>query len=238
MTRHQGTLSLLFAGGLLCSASTVFAQEQMEPAKCPAETVRAAPGFPAVCMAIPGDKHQVTVRYDVDEAGKPVNVEAIDYSDACFVEVTKTSVAAWRFACDQAGAKGKETIIHFKKNDPEAATKGAVELPTHGGDKPITIEIITEKEANARRKEADCAAGDVVRIPPRFPKKCMRYGGKNSVKLRFDIDGEGVPYNIEVIEYTNNCFVGEAKKSVSKWRYQCDGVGKEDIETVVTFYRE
>lgn len=103
---------------LVAGAAQAGAVDPDGNAICPAETVRNVPDFPAACFAVPDDEHKVTVQYDVDETGQPVNIEIADYTDACFVEATRSAVQTWRFSCDLAGASGKKSILTFKKNAP------------------------------------------------------------------------------------------------------------------------
>lgn len=239
MVRHIRLLSSFSAACVaLCATSLHAADAPAFQGKCPAATIRNAPGFPAACLSAPGDEHQVRVGYDIGEDGAPINVKVLDYSDACFVETTMSAVAEWRFSCDLVGATGKESIVHFKKNAPDADGAAVMEFQGALGDDPVTIKVMREDEAQAQNQTAKCSFGDYVRIPPRFPSKCKRYRGSNTVTLRFDIDADGVPQNIEAVNYTEKCFVKAARKSVSEWRYQCDGEGMEDVETTVTFVQQ
>ena len=215
----------LAAASVFVFCAQANAMETGDGAMCPAETVRNAPEFPLACMSVEGADHQVMAYFDIDEAGRPINVEIRDFTDACFVEASAEAVRGWRYSCEFAGATGKQTRLRFEKAPPEVAS----EKP------PLEINIYNERDVRKQNAERNCATDDFIRMPPAFPPNCMRHRGKNSVTLRFDIDGDGVPQNIEAIESTQKCFIRPAKKSVSEWRYKCDGVGKEGVEATVTF---
>jgi len=179
--------------------------------QCSAETIRIPPRFPARCLSVPGDEHQVTVQFDINDVGATENIEVIDYSDSCFAEAAEASVQSWLYACEETGQTGKKTRIKFNKELPPAS--------------------------EAPETQPQSCSPPLVRIPPQFPKKCMRVPGKRHyVIVRFDVDENGATRNIEVIERSNKCFSQSAKRAVSRWRY-CAGVVRAGIETEIAFVR-
>jgi hypothetical protein len=156
-------------------------------------------------MGVEGENHQVTAYFDIDEAGRPVNVEIRDFTDACFVDVSEAAVREWRYSCEFAGATGKQTLLKF------------------------------EKVAPVRAEQPGAASPPILRVPPMFPSKCQRYKGTNTVKVVFDIDESGATKNVRAVEYTEKCFIKSAEESVRQWRYEERDEVREGVETVVTF---
>lgn len=74
----------------------------------------------------------------------------------------------------------------------------------------------------------------IVRIPPIMPRKAERSGW---VSLRFDINDEGRPINIEALESSESYYERSAVKSVESWVY-ATGISpneRENIETIITY---
>ncbi len=58
------------------------------------------------------------------------------------------------------------------------------------------------------------------RVPPFYPIKAQQRGTQGFVKLCFDVDAEGRPINIEVVDFLpNDVFNKSATAAVSQWRY-------------------
>lgn len=67
----------------------------------------------------------------------------------------------------------------------------------------------------------DRDAQPLVRIPPQYPERCQaRASNSEFVLVQFDVDTQGVPQNIEVIESSSSCFNRAAVRSVERWKYQ------------------
>ena len=75
------------------------------------------------------------------------------------------------------------------------------------------------------------------RTPPRFPNRAKQSG---KVWLNFDLDEQGVPYDIQVIDSTARVIETAAKKSVENWRYSkadsdVDPKTRQDIPVRILF---
>ncbi|MEO1150401.1 MAG: energy transducer TonB [Pseudomonadota bacterium] len=67
----------------------------------------------------------------------------------------------------------------------------------------------------------DRDAQPLVRIPPQYPERCQaRAKSLEFVIVQFDVDTQGVPQNIQVVEASSSCFNRAAVRSVERWKYQ------------------
>lgn len=82
---------------------------------------------------------------------------------------------------------------------------------------------------------AGCESETIFRLPAPFPQQCRRFKDEQYVKLQFDIDGKGRTRNIEVVEYSEKCFVSASVSAVKQWRYSCSSYNSQDVETVMNF---
>lgn len=73
----------------------------------------------------------------------------------------------------------------------------------------------------------------VKRVPPRFPQNCIPKenppivktipsgtGFHGWVKVKYNIDNEGIPFNITVTESSKSCFESHSIAAVKQWRYE------------------
>lgn len=71
-----------------------------------------------------------------------------------------------------------------------------------------------------------------LRVPPIMPKRARRSG---HVRVLFDINRNGEPYNIRATTATNTMFIEPSIRSVKKWEYEIgDDLKDEDLKGIVT----
>ncbi|MEQ1931654.1 MAG: energy transducer TonB [Parvularculaceae bacterium] len=158
---------------------------------------RRPPDFPSSCLPQAGATpapQRVTVAYDVSRKGLPENVRVTRSTDACFNETAIAAVRSWTF-------------------EPRRIDGAAAEQT----DMETTFTFVMQQQAALQ----DFDARPLVRVPPRYPEKCMsRADDREFVLVEFDVSAEGATENIRTVKSTNGCLNGEAEKSVAKWRYQ------------------
>lgn len=80
-----------------------------------------------------------------------------------------------------------------------------------------------------------------IRIPPIMPSRARKSG---HVIVNYDVDDEGVPYNITEVSASSKVFVKAALKSVESWRYinvadesdvDFDPESRKNITSTITF---
>lgn len=104
------------------------------------------------------------------------------------------------------GIKAKRAeIAEASKKDDEAAAP-AEEVASVEVKKPEPPKIIPAKI--------------ISRASPRYPTRALKSGKEGWVQVKFAINKEGIPFNIEVMESTpDDTFDEAAIKSVKKWRF-------------------
>jgi len=170
---------------------------------------RMAPAYPVAC--VPSEKEvvkpqTVIVLFDVTKEGTTENVRIAESSDDCFNDVVMATVRSWVYEPRMIDGKARAQI-----------------------DTETTFTFIFDEETQA----VDFDARVLYRAPPKYPGRCQTRTG-HTVMIEFDIDTEGVPQNIKVIESTRNCFNKTSIAAASKWRYLPKTVsGKPVIRTGV-----
>lgn len=82
---------------------------------------------------------------------------------------------------------------------------------------------------------ADTGAIPISIIEPRYPRKAAEEGIEGWVKLRFNIDSQGFPYEVAVIkDMPKGVFVKDAIKAVRQWQFKTE-VGQNDIIYTMEF---
>ena len=83
-------------------------------------TRSAAPQYPDRCTRSASDLEAVTVRFDVDAAGRAANMRVVSTTNACFNDEALRAIERWRFSprtVDGAAAResGKTATLNFRK---------------------------------------------------------------------------------------------------------------------------
>lgn len=61
----------------------------------------------------------------------------------------------------------------------------------------------------------------IYRVEPNYPTRALRRNIEGYVVVKFDIDEDGHPFNIQIIDSNpNNIFDREALRAVRRWKYQ------------------
>lgn len=78
-----------------------------------------------------------------------------------------------------------------------------------------------------------------VRVPPRYPERAFQAGVMGVVLMEFDIDSEGRPENIRVVEAEPlDVFDDAAVASLSRSRYCPQQFGDRNVRTALRFSME
>ena len=89
--------------------------------------------------------------------------------------------------------------------------------------------VMAEKEQVAKSE-----AIPIKIIQPRYPRKATMEGIEGWVKLRFDIDSQGFPYEVIVMDAVpKDVFEKDALKAVRQWQFNTQGGQKNLIYTLV-----
>jgi len=87
----------------------------------------------------------------------------------------------------------------------------------------------------AEKKSVDAGATPISIVQPRYPMKAVKERVEGWVKLRFNIDSEGFPYEVAVIDdMPKGVFVEDAVKAVRQWRFKTDS-GQDDLIYTMEF---
>lgn len=106
----------LWASGEEASATEVSTEEPAPEKSCrPVVHTRYPPYAPPSCHNVTGDDHYVKIRFDITEYGETTNIRVIEFSDACFVEVSKKQVSRWSYNCKEANKTDVDTTITFNR---------------------------------------------------------------------------------------------------------------------------
>ncbi len=93
--------------------------------------------------------------------------------------------------------------------------------------------VMAEKEGIS-----DSGAIPITIIQPGYPRKAAEEGVEGWVKLRFDIDSNGFPYEIAVIDdKPKGVFVEDAIKAVRQWQFKTKG-GQNNLIYTMEFVLE
>ena len=83
----------------------------------------------------------------------------------------------------------------------------------------------------------DQVGGPIVRVPPIMPTRATKSGHCNMV---FDVNAEGITYNIRATSCSQQLFMKASIKSVQKWKYRASinnghSAGFKGVKTTITF---
>lgn len=83
----------------------------------------------------------------------------------------------------------------------------------------------------------DQVGGPIVRVPPIMPIRATKSGHCDMV---FDVNAEGVTYNIRATSCSQQVFLKASIKSVQKWKYRASisnghSAGFKGVKTTITF---
>ncbi|HET9239134.1 MAG TPA: energy transducer TonB [Oligoflexus sp.] len=160
------------------------------------------------------DKQCVTHLYrcDFDDKGQVTAVEALDLSHAEFKELSEESLRAWKFQPGKAG----QCFVDFVYTD-DARTRMIILQKAHAEKVASTrAQERMPRPATARKKTRS-----IKQVTPRFPKEAAIKGTMGVVRLQFDVNAEGIPENIKVIDSKpEREFDREARVALQYWRYK------------------
>ena len=70
-------------------------------------------------------------------------------------------------------------------------------------------------------------------VQPRYPRKAALEGVEGWVKVQFDLDSSGSPYDIKVLDSApEDIFVNDSLKAVKQWKFKADGAKKNLVYTL------
>lgn len=83
----------------------------------------------------------------------------------------------------------------------------------------------------------DQVGGPIVRVPPIMPTRASKSG---HCEMVFDVNAEGVTYNIRATSCSQHLFMKASIKSVQKWKYRASinnghSAGFKGVKTIITF---
>lgn len=83
----------------------------------------------------------------------------------------------------------------------------------------------------------DQVGGPVVRVPPIMPTRATRSG---HCAMVFDVNANGITYNVRAASCTQQLFMAASIKSVQKWKYRASinnghSAGFTGVKTTITF---
>jgi TonB family protein len=151
-------------------------------------------------------------RCDINDKGQVTAVEALDLSHPEFKELSEESLRAWTF---EAGRPG-QCFVDFVYTD-DARTRMIMLQKAHAEKVASTrAQERMPRPATLRKKTRS-----IKQVKPHFPKEAALKGTIGVVKLKFDVNAEGVPENIQVIHSKpEREFDREARTALQYWRYK------------------
>jgi TonB family protein len=88
--------------------------------------------------------------------------------------------------------------------------------------------VLAKKETSVAKE-----ARPVVMIQPRYPREAAINGVEGWVKLKLDVDSQGKPINISVVDaMPQGVFENDALKAIAKWRFSPLGEQKNMVYTM------
>ncbi|WP_428407038.1 TonB family protein [Hyphococcus sp.] len=205
------TIILVFTA--LMSFGIALAQEET-PAK---PISRQPPTYPAECLAKSSDgasPQYVTLMFDIDRRGDVENVRVRESSDPCFEPVSVAAARGWKYEPRRVGS------ARASQDDME-----------------VTLTFVV----NTQTQTEEYDARPTVRVPPNYPRKCMRSAKEDeAVLVRYDVNERGTTENVEVQESINKCLNEAAAESVIRWKFRpklIEGapVARRGVQTVIHF---
>ena len=149
----------------------------------------------------------------LDATGAVTSVDVIDHQPPSIIGILEDWALQQQY--EPAVIDGQpvtSTISIFATVNLEAHEEG-VAVTVEGGEpqpRPITI----------RR--------------PRFPQMAMRAGRGGSAKVKFVVDEEGRPTQIEVVESTDRAFEKPTIQAMEKWRFKVQTINGEPVTQEMT----
>jgi TonB family protein len=150
-------------------------------------------------------------RCDFNDQGQVTAVEALDLSRPQFKDFTEESIKNWKF---KPGKAGQCFLDFVYTNDGE--TRIFILQKDHAPQ-------VAAARAQARHELANSVnkAKSIKQVWPRYPKGALIRGEIGLVSLRFDVNPEGVPENIQVVESRpEKIFDSVARTAIRQWRYK------------------
>jgi len=120
-----------------------------------------------------------------------------------------------------------DTYVQAENNGPKRPPNPELNMGDWGEpSKPVGLSADPKKyEPNAEKVKS------ILRRPPQFPERAIYQGAcRGVVNLQFDVDDEGVPKNIRVVDTdTVPAFEKAAVEALETWRFE-PKIGDEPIE--------
>lgn len=195
------------------------AQEVVDPAALhsePTERDWRPPIYPpaAIKAKVEG---RVTVEFVVDEQGRVVDprIKQPEKADPLLSEAVLTQAAQWSFApALEAGrpvARSVQTTVSFFLKG--RGGKPSVSLP-------LALEIPPKKEARA-----------IAQPDPEYPEFLLERKLTGRVALGFQVSAEGAIEELAVLYASDAEFVGEALRTVRRWKFEPGRQGALKVRT-------
>jgi protein TonB len=169
-------------------------------------------------------------RCDFNDKGQVTGVEALDLSHPDFKELSEESLRGWTF---KPGTSG-QCFVDFIYTD-DARTRMIILQKEHAEK----VASVRAQERQPRPLTLKQKTRSVKKVTPKFPKEAALKGTIGLVRLQFDVNAEGIPENIKVIDAKpEHAFEREARIALQYWRYKtlAEEPDTERSNIEVTFY--
>jgi TonB family protein len=177
------------------------------------------------------DKACITHLYrcDFNEKGEVTGIQSLDLSHTEFQELSADSLRTWTF---QAGKAGRCFVDFVYTDDPVTR-----------------IFLLDEERANtvARKRmearktslESKNKIRSIRRVLPDYPRYALEKGEIGTVRLNFDVNAEGIPEGVRIVESKpEGVFDRPALSALKRWRYKtlAEEPNKDRKNIEVAFY--
>jgi hypothetical protein len=148
-----------------------------------------------------------------DEQGQVTEVKALDQSEPTFQAFTEEALRAWRFEAGKGGSCFAQVI--YEEN---LATRVLV----------VPQDMAHTMMSNLQKNRAAMPKPDRTKTFPsplhqpkiKMPKDMILKGQSGFIIVNFDLDPEGVPINLKVIdEEPEGAFEKDTLRTIKGWRY-------------------
>ncbi len=169
-------------------------------------------------------------RCEFNAEGQVTALKPLDLSHAQFQELSELSLRNWKFKPGKAG----QCFVDFIYTG-DAPTRMII-LRKDLAEK-VAVTRVQERTPRPRLKKK---TESIKQVSPKYPKDAIFKGQIGIVKLRLDVNAEGIPENIEVIQsQPKGKFDHAARIALQQWRYKPlseePDTDRSDVEVSFTF---
>lgn len=152
-------------------------------------------------LKVLGIEGRVVARFIVNSKGGIEKIRIVTSPDERLSELTRKTLATWVF---RPGEKDNQAVNTL-----------------------VTLPLLYKLSEDERR--AMIPPRRLVNANPEYPIELLNEHPSGSVQLGFNIDSQGAPINLRVLESSNPAFNNPALEAASQWRFQAQQAEPERL---------